>query len=120
MKKILVVDDSPSQLTTRKLILERGGFGVHTADNVSAALDALRADNDIGLVITDHIMPKSSGAEFVKLLREVRPEMPVAVISGLAEAVDEYRGMGVSFHTKPCPPPELLEIAEKAVGSGQS
>jgi DNA-binding response OmpR family regulator len=63
---------------------------------------------DIGLIITDHIMPEMSGAAFVKELRRTRLDMPVMVISGLEEAEQEYVGMNVLFRLKPLLPENLL------------
>ena len=53
-----------------------------------------------------HIMPEATGSDFIRLVRKVNPEVPVIVISGLAEAEQEYAGMDILFRQKPCPPPE--------------
>ena len=60
-------------------------------------------------------MPEASGAEFVKLLREVNPTVPVIVITGLAEAEEEYVGLNVTFRQKPCPPVELISLVREAL-----
>jgi len=58
-------------------------------------------------------MPGTSGAVFVNRLRDLRPGIPVIVISGMAEAEDEYEGLDVTFRTKPCPPPELIGLVRQ-------
>jgi DNA-binding response OmpR family regulator len=111
MRQVLIIDDSPTQLKAREMVLRGAGFAVSTAATAEAALalvQSAKPGQEFGLVVTDHVMPGGSGAEFVRALRRNNPELPVIVISGLAEAEDEYSGMGVTFLQKPCPPPVLV------------
>jgi DNA-binding response OmpR family regulator len=62
----------------------------------------------IDAVITDHIMPGMTGAQFVRELRKTQPDLPIMVISGLEEAEQEYAGMNVRFLLKPLSPDLLL------------
>ncbi len=55
-------------------------------------------------MITDHIMPGMTGAEFVRELRKTHATLPVLVISGLEEAEEQYRGLNVIFRLKPLLP----------------
>jgi DNA-binding response OmpR family regulator len=113
MRRVLIIDDNPMQLRARELVLRGAGFPVSTAAAVDDALALLRSSDDqqeIGLVITDHVMPGGSGADFVRELRRDNPALPVIVITGLAEAEDEYSSLGVTFLQKPCPPPELVRL----------
>ncbi|MFP5232670.1 MAG: two-component system response regulator [Acidobacteriota bacterium] len=108
---LLLIDDNPIQAATRQTILRRAGYVVIAVLNPERALDQLRRQNfpgDIDLVITDHIMPSLSGAEFVTQLRVFAPHLPVLVISGLAEAQGEYRDLNVDFRVKPLLPESLL------------
>jgi DNA-binding response OmpR family regulator len=93
-------------------VLRDAGLQVAVATTAESALALLRSDegNFIGTIVTDHIMPGTSGAVFVHKLRELKPSVPVVVISGMAEAEDEYEGLDVVFRTKPCPPPELISL----------
>lgn len=108
---VLLIDDNAIQAATRQTILKRAGYFVIAALNPRRALEQIQNgefSDDIQLVITDHMMPEMSGAEFVRKLRETHPELPVMVISGLEEAEDEYRGLGVTFRLKPLLPDYLL------------
>lgn len=109
---VLLIDDNAVQAATRQTILRRAGYFVIAALNPSRALEQLR-DRDfpapIQLVITDHLMPGMSGAEFVRRLRKTHPTLPVLVISGLADAEQEYAGLNVTFRMKPLLPENLLE-----------
>jgi DNA-binding response OmpR family regulator len=64
----------------------------------------------VGLVVTDHLMPGMNGPEFVAKLRLRYPDLPVLVLSGLADAEDEYQDLDVMFRVKPFPPDDLLAL----------
>ena len=115
---VLLVDDNPVQVATRQLVLSQAGIPVQVATSASSALALLRTPalgTQIKTVVTDHIMPEASGADFVRMLRQVNPDVPVIVITGLAEAEDEYAGMNVTFRQKPCPPTELIALVKQAL-----
>ena len=117
-KTVLLVDDDPIQLSARQMVLNQAGLEVQVATSSDSALALLRTlsqSDKIGAIITDHIMPQATGSEFVHLVREINPGVPVIVISGLPEAELEYGGMNVVFRQKPCPPPELIKLVETAV-----
>lgn len=120
---LLLIDDNAVQAATRQTILKRAGYFVIAALNPSRALEQFRAGeflNDVRLVITDHIMPGMSGAEFVRELRKTRPELPVMVISGLDEAESEYEGLNVLFRLKPVLPQDLLASVHSLLGIGHA
>jgi DNA-binding response OmpR family regulator len=108
---VLLIDDNAVQAATRQTILRRAGYFVLAALNPRRALEQLKNGEfpgEIGLVITDHMMPEMSGAEFVHELRAIHADLPVMVISGLEEAEPEYEGMNVLFRLKPLLPDDLL------------
>ena len=111
------------QAATRQTILKRAGYFVIAALDPARALEQFKDDEfpaEIGLVITDHLMPMMSGAEFVRELRKTHPALPVMVISGLAEAEDEYEGMNVTFRMKPLLPDHLLASVQRLIQSEPS
>jgi DNA-binding response OmpR family regulator len=73
-------------------------------------LDQAGGLRPVGLVVTDHLMPGMNGPEFVAILRMRFPDLPVVVLSGLAEAEDDYCDLDVIFRVKPFPPDELLAL----------
>jgi len=108
---ILLIDDNAVQAATRQTILKRAGYFVIPVLNPQRALEQFRANDfaaEIDVVVTDHVMPGMNGAEFVRELRLLRPEIPILVISGMEEAEDEYSGMNVLFRLKPLLPDNLL------------
>ena len=65
------------------------------------------------LLVTDHLMPGMNGPALVRLVREVLPDLPVLVLSGLPEAEGEYAQLRVAFHLKPFPPEQLIAATRK-------
>jgi CheY-like chemotaxis protein len=119
---ILLIDDNAVQAATRQTILKRAGYFVIAVLNPERALEQFRNNEfpaPIDLIITDHIMPGMNGAEFIKAVREFASKVPVLVISGLADAEDEYAGMDVHFRLKPLLPDNLLASVHRLVGNKQ-
>lgn len=113
---ILLIDDNAVQAATRQTILKRAGYFVIAALNPARALEQIQNGEypcEIGLVITDHLMPEMNGASFVQALRKTHPMLPVMVISGLEEAEDAYAGMNVAFRLKPVLPENLLSSVHR-------
>jgi CheY-like chemotaxis protein len=108
---ILLIDDNAIQAAVRQTVLRRAGYFVIAALNPMRALEQFKEDafpTPISAVITDHIMPGMTGAEFVREFRKLEPSLPIMVISGLEEAEEEYDGLNVQFLLKPLSPDLLL------------
>ena len=79
---ILLIDDNAVQAATRQTILKRAGYYVIAVLNPQRALEQVQNQEfpaEIKLVITDHLMPGMTGAEFVRELRKSHPTLPVLV-----------------------------------------
>ncbi len=108
---ILLIDDNAIQAATRQTILKRAGYFVIAVLSPERALEQFQNaeyPEEIGLVITDHVMPGMNGCVFVRHLRQIAPNLPVLVISGMEEAEAEYEGLNVTFRLKPLLPDSLL------------
>ena len=81
--KILVVDDAPTALDILRRNLSSQGYQVFTASNVSDAVKVLESV-PINLVITDYKMPKISGLDLIRHIRENFYETEVIMITGYA------------------------------------
>ena len=118
MPEVLLIDDSPTQLHMREAVLRDAGFSVTTVGTAGEALQLLAQSAfaaSLGLILTDHMLPELSGAAFVRQLRGAGARVPVIVISGAAEAEDEYRDLDVRFLHKPCPPEDLIAQVASAL-----
>ena len=98
-------------------MLRGAGFEVCIATTAESAQALLRSGlaSSIGAIVTDHILPGASGAQFVRQLRQVRRDIPVIVITGLPEVESEYDGLNVVFRQKPCPPRELIALVRDSM-----
>jgi DNA-binding response OmpR family regulator len=120
LRRVLLIDDSPLQLRVREAVLRDAGFEVCIATTAESAHALLRSDpvgGSVGVIVTDHMLPGASGADFVRQLRHIKPTVPVIVITGLPEAESEYAGLNVVFRQKPFPPSELIALVRDCMKS---
>jgi signal transduction histidine kinase/CheY-like chemotaxis protein len=82
---ILFVDDDPLIAMSTTEMLEDLGHRVIGANSGRNALDILRSEQPIDLMMTDHIMPGMTGIELAAASREVRPSLPILLATGYAE-----------------------------------
>ena len=118
---ILVVDDEgPIRVATRTL-LERNGYRVIDAANGEDAIPLfIRHRGDIGLVISDIMMPAMGGLALIRMLRALEPRLRVIAFSGLdpAERKEELAGLGIdTVLLKPVESRTLLEAIHHQLSS---
>lgn len=113
---ILFVDDEVGLRKTASMTLKRLNFRPATAVDGADGLTKLRHhQGELSAVILDLHMPRMSGLEFARELREILPRIPVLVSSGRmdSEIVAEFRSMGVyDFLGKPFTLEQLAEAME--------
>jgi PAS domain S-box-containing protein len=114
--RIMVVDDDAEVRLFLKEMLEASGHEVATFDRPEAALDAL-AEAAPDLALIDFAMPSMNGAQLARMLRERRPELPIAFVTGYAESdqLEDALGPGVPVLRKPFGIDELASLVEKAL-----
>jgi CheY-like chemotaxis protein len=108
---ILCVDDEENQLTLRKLMLERAGYRVLTAESPARAIELFQTAA-VDLLILDYYMPGMNG---LSLAREIlqQKRLPVVVLSAYAELPGESIGTADTWIMKGAGSEELLRrIAE--------
>jgi CheY-like chemotaxis protein len=77
---VLCVDDETIGLEVRRMLLERAGYRVLTALDGRAGLDLFERE-PIDAVVLDFSMPGMSGGEVAKRMREVKPTVPILMLS---------------------------------------
>ena len=117
MARILVVDDDAAVQTTVRLLLERAGHSVVTADDGRRGV-ALCQTGDFDLLFLDIFMPGMDGFETMRMVRQHRPQIPIIVISGRpvsseADTAPDFLTMAtklgaISSLQKPFRPADLL------------
>lgn len=113
--KILVVDDSPTQLSMMRAPFEEHGFQVITAADGEEAL-ALVESEAPQLVVLDVIMPKLNGFQACRKIKSIRQDLPVILLTSKNQKSDEFWGkkQGADVYmTKPFDRDELFRTAEK-------
>jgi two-component system nitrogen regulation response regulator NtrX len=116
MKSVLVVDDEKAIRDSITMILEYEHFEVHGAENGEAALRAVD-QLQLDLVLLDIKMPGEDGLKILRRLREIRPDLPVVMISGhgtIETAVEATRIGAFDFLPKPLDRDKLVIIARNA------
>ena len=117
---VLLVDDEPDLLEIFKMWLERAGCSkVCTAKDGEGALTVLK-DYPIDLLVTDVRMPLMDGITLVRCLAGLGKPIPsIVFVSGFGDIDQrEMYALGVeAFLTKPLPPEQLIEVAERALAA---
>ena len=79
--QVLCVDDSETQLWLRAQVLEKNGFLVLNATTAVRALELLR-DNPVCLVLSDHMLSKTTGIKLAVEMKRIKPHVPLVLYSG--------------------------------------
>ncbi|AHY45939.1 Response regulators consisting of a CheY-like receiver domain and a winged-helix DNA-binding domain [Rubrobacter radiotolerans] len=106
---ILLVDDDAALLEVTSIVLSSEGYRVVTAEDGVEALKVLGRDN-FDLVVLDVMMPKMSGFEVLKEIRE-KSDVPVVLLTAKSQSVDKVVGLELGaddYITKPFDTKELL------------
>jgi PAS domain S-box-containing protein len=87
---ILVVDDEPAITEMIRRMLEGLGYTVAVRNNSVAALEGFQDEPDrYDLLIVDMTMPGLRGDQLTRRIREIRPDLPVILLSGFSELLNE-------------------------------
>ena len=114
---VLVVEDEPAVRALIGRVLVKKGYAVIEAANGREALQlAGDATRPVDLLISDIVMPEMDGPELARRLADVRPGIPVLLISGYShDAIVREGGFppGTAFLGKPFTPSELATRVEE-------
>jgi CheY-like chemotaxis protein len=117
--KVLLADDDPDIREVVPLVLEPYGFQIFVAGNGAEALELVRENRDIELILVDLMMPLLSGIEMVVQLKEDPglPRIPVVVLSGENSASETAVLLGAAACLKkPVELAILISTIEKIIG----
>jgi CheY-like chemotaxis protein len=114
---VLVVDDEPVVRDSIRLVLGSEGLSVACVADAEAAL-AHPALATCRLVICDMMLPGLSGLDAVRAFRQLRPHLPVVLVTGYATASSAARSLdagATAFLAKPFDDTELLTLVRHAL-----
>jgi signal transduction histidine kinase/CheY-like chemotaxis protein/HPt (histidine-containing phosphotransfer) domain-containing protein len=86
---ILVVDDTPMNLSVIKGLLKATKMFVTTADSGEEALEKIK-ETDFNVVLLDHMMPGMDGIETLEQIRKTHPDLPVYALTANASVGEEF------------------------------
>lgn len=116
-KKILVVDDSPTQMRIITTALQGKGYSVITATDGEQALD-IAAKEKPNLMLLDVILPKKNGFQVCRQLKTAPDTKDIKIILVTSKSQDTDRFWGLKqgadeYLTKPFEDKELLALVAK-------
>jgi len=113
---ILVVEDSEAIRRVICAILVQNGYRCREASNGAEALNMLRADATVRMVLSDIVMPKMGGAELGACLAREFPHLPIVFMSGYSDnpSVQAIQGTPI-FLSKPFTASALTDSVRRAL-----
>ncbi len=116
-ERILVVDDAPDTIEVVERHLKTAGYQVMTAPGATEAVRALETAH-VDVVITDLRMPRISGMDLIRHVRENYPDTEVVMLTGYASipnAVEAMRTGAQEYLAKPFTEEELLSAVRRVL-----
>jgi len=119
---ILVADDEPHIGRIIKMKLEQGPFKVSIAYDGQEALDFINNDDPVDLVLLDLMMPKLSGLDVLRQIREQERfiSLPCIILTAGGDAKHERDALALGatqFLTKPFSPKKLYALVARLTGA---
>lgn len=120
-RKVLIIDDEQDMRLYLQTLFKKAGYETETAVNGEEALEKMKQVRP-DFITLDILMPKKSGINFFKALRESNnnKDLPVIVLSGISghkEFFDEGPENGPSiFIEKPIEPESFLRKVTEFIG----
>lgn len=119
---ILVADDEPHIGRIIKMKLEQGPFRVSLAYDGQEALESITGDDPVDLAVLDLMMPKLSGLDVLKQVREQDKfsSLPCIILTAGGDAKHERDALALGatqFLTKPFSPKKLYALVARLTGA---
>ena len=113
IQKVLVVDDSKTELMALSDILQKQGMQVRTAENGEEAMKRLAEDKP-DLILMDVVMPGLNGYQATRTLTrdDETKTIPIIVCTSKGQETDRIWGLrqgAIDYLVKPLNPEELLQ-----------
>ena len=105
---VLCVDDELVGLQVRKILLERAGYRVLTAQDGPSGL-AIFSEQPVEAVVLDYSMPGMHGGEVATRMRQTKPQVPILLLSAYMGLSADVTSLVDLYMTKGEGAPVLLE-----------
>jgi PAS domain S-box-containing protein len=110
---ILIVEDEDSNFMYLKAVLQPRGYSFVRATRAEKAIEIVKNNPGIGMVLMDVQLPDFSGYEATRIIKELRPELPVVAQTAYAMADEKEKSLEAgcnAYLSKPINKGRLLEI----------
>jgi len=117
MEKILVIDDEKSILDLLSAVFEKEGYLVETCLSATRAVELIETQ-DFDMIISDIKMPRMSGMELLRYVRDKRPDIPIVMITAygtIKQAVEALKAGAMDYIVKPFDVDELKIIVAQGL-----
>jgi two-component system alkaline phosphatase synthesis response regulator PhoP len=119
---VLVADDEPHIGRIIKMKLEQGPFRVSLAYDGQEALDFINGEDQVDLAVLDLMMPKLSGLDVLKQVRDQErfKSLPCIILTAGGDAKHERDALALGateFLTKPFSPKKLYALVARLTGA---
>ena len=117
IKKIMVVDDSPTERAFMEGLLKKRGYEVVVVESGEAAIERAKADLP-DLILMDLALPKLDGWEACRQLKAdaKTADIPIIALTAFAMRGDEERARQAGcdgYLSKPCRPQTIREAVRR-------
>ncbi|MES2744649.1 MAG: response regulator [Bdellovibrionota bacterium] len=117
-KKILIVDDSEAIRQQVNFTLAKGGYEIIEAEDGRDAMEKMRSNDDISLIISDVNMPVMTGLEMLEAMKAEGsfPSVPIIMLTtvGITALIGRAKKAGANgWLVKPFNPDHLVAAAER-------
>ncbi len=111
-ESVLVVDDDSSFAGVTSSILTSLGYQVTVLHSSAEAFAAFQQEPDrFDLILTDMTMPQMTGAELVREILALRPQIAIVLCTGFSELIDEQKAVEIGAHALLMKPFHKQELA---------
>jgi len=122
LRRVLVADDEPHIGYIIRLKLEQGPYQVALVSDGTEALEHLRGDEPIDVVLLDIMMPGATGLEVLAEARHLahRAHTPIIILTAKGQDADRRQALelgATDFFTKPFSPKKLLARVDELFGA---
>jgi CheY-like chemotaxis protein len=112
-ERLMIVDDEGAIGSMLQDALTYFGYRVQTFESPLTAWETFRnAPESVDLIITDLTMPELTGTDLAQRVWQARPELPVVLMTGYTESLDEESAMEMGFTTLLRKPVSLSVIGQ--------
>ncbi len=116
-KNILLVEDDLVNLTFLKILFRESKMNIFTASNGQEAVDSVKSNPEIDIVLMDLKMPVMDGFEATRLIKAFRPDLPIIAQTAFAFSDDKAKALAAgcdNYITKPIKRNMLLNMIASA------